>query len=84
MKKHIILICTIAASIFAGCSSAKTAASADRVDEISWAAFCNARGYQLNEIRHEAITEYLDCWRGSTEEEAALIKAGINIDRLCP
>lgn len=83
MKARIFFIAAIAASIFAGCSSAKTAASADSVDEISWAAFCNARGYQLNEIRHEAITEYLDCWRGSTEE-AALIKAGINIDRLCP
>ena len=45
--------------------------------EISWSAFCAARGYDLNDNTYPAINEYLDTWCGSVDEEAAFIKAGV-------
>lgn len=41
-------------------------------EEISWIKFCESRGYEVSTDDPDVIDEYLDTWRGSTEEEAAL------------
>lgn len=40
-------------------------------EEISWVAFCKARGYDTNDNSEEVINEFLDTWVGSVEEEHA-------------
>lgn len=40
-------------------------------EEISWAEFCKARGYDVSDNRDEVINEFLDTWVGSVEEEQA-------------
>lgn len=77
MKKIILTIATVAV-ILSGCNSAKLATVTDEErDEISWAAFCAARGYDLNDNTYPTVNEYLDAWCGSVEEEQAFITAGV-------
>lgn len=75
MKKVTITIAIVAA-LLSGCTSSQTALN-NRRAEISWAAFCAARGYDLNDNTYQATNEYLDTWCGSADEEAALINAGV-------
>lgn len=71
------IILTIAiAAILTGCNSLQTSLDQHRA-EISWSAFCNARGYDINDNTYQTTNEYLDTWRGSVEEEAAFIAAGV-------
>lgn len=85
MKKATIPLALVAI-LFTGCSSSKTLCPAknssqtsldSRRADISWSAFCAARGYDLNDTTYPAINEYLDTWCGSVDEEAAFIKAGV-------
>ena len=77
MKKYIILIALLAA-VLTGCNSSKLASVSDNErGEISWNAFCDARGYDRNDNTYTAVNEYLDTWCGSVEEENAFIKAGV-------
>lgn len=46
--------------------------SASAAREASWDAFCAARGYDPEDHSQVHVDEYLDTWRGSTEEETAL------------
>lgn len=73
MKKHIIIL-SIAAAILSGCASQRPAV--DPRADISWQAFCQARGYDPADNTYAVINEYLDAWCGSAEEENALINAG--------
>lgn len=75
MKKVTITLVLVAA-LFTGCKSQQAALNELR-NEISWSAFCAARGYDINDNTYPAINEYLDTWCGSVDEEAAFIKAGV-------
>lgn len=75
MKKAILTLTIVAATI-SGCKSSPAALESRRA-EISWSAFCAARGYDLNDNTYPTLNEYLDTWCGSAEEDAALIKAGV-------
>lgn len=75
MKKATISIVIMAALLF-GCKSSQTSLD-ERRAEISWSAFCAARGYDLSDNTYQAINEYLDTWCGSVDEETAFIKAGV-------
>ena len=74
MKKVTITL-VLVAILFTGCKSSQATLDSRRA-EISWSAFCAARGYDLNDNTYPAINEYLDTWCGSVDEEAAFIKAG--------
>lgn len=64
--------------MLAGCTSTKSAVADDNLRaEISWSAFCEARGYDINDNTYLTTNEYLDAWCGSVEEEEAFIKAGV-------
>ena len=85
MKKATIILALVAI-LFTGCSSSKTLCPAKNSSQttldshradVSWSAFCTARGYDLNDTNYPAINEYLDTWCGSVEEEKAFIKSGI-------
>ncbi len=77
MKKYIITL-ALAAAMLTGCTSPKLAAVSDNErGEISWNAFCDARGYDRADNTYSAVNEYLDTWCGSVDEEAALIEAGV-------
>lgn len=77
MKKYIItLALATALQTQTGCTSNKVALDNLR-GEISWNAFCDARGYDRNDNTYTAVNEYLDTWCGSVDEEAALIEAGV-------
>ncbi len=77
MKKYIITL-ALATAMLTGCTSTKLAAvSDDERGEISWNAFCDARGYDRADNTYTAVNEYLDTWCGSVEEETALIDAGV-------
>lgn len=77
MKKYIILIALSVAALTA-CTSTKLASVSDNErGEISWNAFCDARGYDRADNTYSAVNEYLDTWCGSVDEEAALIEAGV-------
>lgn len=77
MKKYIITL-ALATAMLTGCTSTKLAAvSDDERGEISWNAFCDARGYDRADNTYSAVNEYLDTWCGSVEEETALIDAGV-------
>ena len=74
MKKYIITL-ALATALLTGCTSNKVALENLR-GEISWNAFCDARGYDRTDNTYSAVNEYLDTWCGSVDEEAALIEAG--------
>lgn len=77
MKRTILTIVTVAA-ILSGCNSAKLANVTDEErGEISWAAFCAARGYDINDHTYPTVNEFLDSWCGSVEEEKAFINLGV-------
>ncbi len=77
MKKYIITL-ALATALLTGCTSTKLAAVSDNErGEISWNAFCDARGYDRADNTYSAVNEYLDTWCGSVEEETALIEAGV-------
>ena len=75
MKKYIITL-ALAPALLTGCTSDKVALENLR-GEISWNAFCDARGYDRTDNTYSAVNEYLDTWCGSVDEEAALIEAGV-------
>ena len=75
MKKVTITLALVAA-LLTGCKSNKVALEQLRAD-VSWSAFCAARGYDLNDNTYQATNEYLDTWCGSVDEEAAFIEAGV-------
>ncbi|WP_279113330.1 MULTISPECIES: lipoprotein [Bacteroidales] len=75
MKKYIITL-ALATALLTGCTSNKVALENLR-GEISWNAFCDARGYDRTDNTYTAVNEYLDTWCGSVDEEAALIEAGV-------
>lgn len=74
MKKIILTLAIVAA--LTGCKSNQAALDAKRA-EISWSAFCAARGYAHDDNTYQATNEYLDTWCGSVDEEAAFIAAGV-------
>lgn len=77
MKKYIIAL-ALATAMLTGCTSTKLAAVSDNErGEISWNAFCDARGYDRADNTYTAVNEYLDTWCGSVEEETALTDAGV-------
>lgn len=75
MKKATIIFAVMAV-LLAGCKSSQVTLDNLRA-EISWTAFCAARGYDLNDNTYQATNEYLDTWCGSVEEEEAFIAAGV-------
>lgn len=75
MKKYILTL-AFATALLTGCTTNKVALDNLR-SEISWSAFCEARGYDLNDNTYLTVNEYLDAWCGSVEEEEALINAGV-------
>ncbi len=75
MKKVTITLALVAA-LLTGCKSNKVALEQLRAD-VSWSAFCAARGYDINDNTYQATNEYLDTWCGSVDEEAAFIEAGV-------
>lgn len=75
MKKATIIL-AFATLLFIGCKSHQAALSQRRA-EISWAAFCDARGYALDDNSAPVVNEYLDTWCGSADEEAAFINANV-------
>lgn len=73
-KATITLAIAIAAALTLGSCTTSQPALYKRRAETSWAAFCTARGYNP---QADHADEYLDTWRGSAEEEAALSEAGL-------
>lgn len=76
MKPTKLVLTAAVAVVLSGCKSPQPALDNTR-GEISWSAFCAARGYDINDNTYPALNEYLDTWCGSVEEEDALIKAGV-------
>lgn len=72
--KKITIVLTIMAAALTGCTSTK---STVEPLELSWTAFCAARGYAVDTTDDEAVNEYLDTWRGSVEEEEVFIANGV-------
>ena len=75
MKKVTITLALVA-ELLTGCKSNKVALEQLRAD-VSWSAFCAARGYDINDNTSQATNEYLDTWCGSVDEEEAFINAGV-------
>lgn len=48
-------------------------------EEISWVEFCKYNGYDVHTEDDEIINEFLDTWRGSTVEEEALTRQGVEV-----
>lgn len=48
-------------------------------EEISWVEFCKYKGYDVHTEDEEIINEFLDTWRGSTVEEEALTRQGVEV-----
>lgn len=71
----ILIPITIAATLL--CASHTASKPAPDPAEASWRAFCAARLHAPTDTSAEAETEYLDTWRGTVEEEAALRTLGI-------
>lgn len=78
MKKATIIIAIAVAAILTGCTSSKAVLD-ERRAEISWSAFCAARGYDLSDNTYTATNEYLDTWCGSVEEEEAFVNTGVEL-----
>ena len=77
MKKIILSLAILAIlADLTGCTSQQAALDEQRA-EISWSAFCAARGYALDDNTYQATNEYLDTWCGSVDEEEAFIAAGV-------
>lgn len=78
MKKATITIAFMAA-IVCGCNTQHHLSNSE-LAHISWAAFCEAYGYneRTDHTNEKAVNDYLDCWRGSVAEEEAFAKLGIN------
>lgn len=74
MKKIILTLAIMAA--LSGCKSNQVALD-EMCAEISWSAFCAARGYAHDDNTYQTTNEYLDTWCGSVDEEAAFIAAGV-------
>lgn len=74
MNKFILTLAIVDA--ITGCKSQQSMLDEQRY-EISWNAFCDARGYDRNDNTYLTVNEYFDTWCGSVEEEEALIAAGI-------
>lgn len=74
MKKIAFALILMAA--LTGCKSQHVALE-ERRAEVSWSAFCAARGYDIDDNTGQAVNEYLDTWCGSSDEEAAFIAAGV-------
>lgn len=70
MKNLIITSALILLLLLTGCKTSKTA------EQVSWEAFCQEYEYSYNTEDPEAINEYLDCWRGSAQEETILLNNG--------
>lgn len=79
--KTIMLTLALATMALTSCKTATTTTDTTALKnlryEISWKAFCETRGYDLNDMTYTATNEYLDAWVGSVEEEEAFIKAGV-------
>lgn len=75
MKKSIIILA--ASAMLAGCTATRKVVTDEQRYYISWISFCANRGYNINDCTYQATNEYLDTWCGSTEEEQAFIKAGV-------
>lgn len=79
--KTIMLTIALATMALTSCRTATTATDTAALEnlryEISWQAFCETRGYDLNDMTYTTTNEYLDAWVGSVEEEEAFIKAGV-------
>lgn len=75
MKKATIIFAFMAV-LLTGCKSTQASLDSLRA-EISWSAFCAARGYDINDNTYQATNEYLDTWCGSVDEEEAFINAGV-------
>lgn len=75
MKKATLIIIVAALS---ACSSTRNLLP-DRTDyDLSWSLFCDAHGYDVaDRDNSQACDEYLDTWRGSAEEEEALLKSNV-------
>lgn len=76
MKPTIILALAAAAAL-SGCRTSGEILKEDSRDNISWTAFCAARGHHTDDNTYTTVNEYLDTWCGTIEEEHAFIKAGI-------
>lgn len=48
-------------------------------EEVSWVEFCKYKGYDPHTDDEEIVNEFLDTWRGSTVEEEALTRQGIEV-----
>lgn len=72
--KKITITLTIMAAVLTGCTSTK---STVEPLELSWTAFCAARGYDAETNEDDIVNEYLDTWRGSVEEEEVFIANGV-------
>lgn len=67
MRKIILILA------FAACIAAAAALESRRDTNFdSWRAYCDTYGYRYDTTDEDAITYFLDVWRGSVEEEAAL------------
>ena len=76
MRMTGILLIVLGAALLTGCGPLRSVPDFER-REISWALFCEARGYDPAADVPRQYNEYLDGWCGSAEEEDALINAGI-------
>lgn len=76
IMKQTILTLAILSAALTGCRSSQAAAVRDTRADISWTAFCAARGYDPAVSTYDIVNEYLDTWCGSAAEERALIAAG--------
>lgn len=76
MKINVTILFVLAGTLLAGCSPLRSVPDFEK-GEISWALFCEARGYDPTADAPRQYNEYLDGWCGSAEEEEALINAGI-------
>lgn len=54
-----------------------TTPTAEEVDEVSWKFYCERYEVNPDEPTNEQLNTYLDCWRGSAEEEEALESIGL-------
>lgn len=76
MKINATILFVLTGALLSGCSPLRSVPDFE-MGEISWALFCEARGYDPAADAPRQYNEYLDGWCGSAEEEEALINAGI-------
>lgn len=73
MKKTILSV-TILLLILPSAGCAPVRRPLPERPEISWEAFCAARGHNATDRSEDTVNEYLDTWRGSAEEDSVLIQ----------